>query len=335
MSLIFVYGMFTPFSSLGFLQFVPQNTQFISSVVPKWLQSLYPTYFSGTSYTLSRVTALLHLIMLPGYFIFGFYYQILKWVKNGISNLELILIYCALCGLIIWNFTEAEGASHYPFLHYAILTFGIFGANGTYLIFTDFYKKRTSFLCILSMLSLSMLCIRIAPLYYTPENWMKEAVDRFVNYKPFTGTYSSWSNEFLEKMSSLSQNKENLIFVSLLDKNQRAIEERLQDLNVLQIKLKGASLYSVDGLSYIHIPNILSNFEKRLSELKSNINSPNNIVLDDSFVKRFHNLFPGKDIIFLVEETKKVVSSQFKLLDNISGIQILKLVSQTSLDSVH
>jgi len=326
LSLFWVYGMSTPSSALGFIKFVPQNTLFPYSEIPQWLRSFSPTFFSVHPDYFSRLTALIHVIMLPGYLIFGFYYQIFKWIKNGIGTFELILLYCGLCGLVIWNFTESPGSSHYPFLYYAIFIFGIFGANGTYLIFTEVFQKRSISLLILSTLSLSMFYIRLEQLSFSPR-WVDDAVSRFINYKPSTLTYSSWPDEFLEKISSLTQDNKNLIFVSLIDKKHDISHKSMQDFHALSIKSKGAELYAIEGITYIYNQIIRSNFEKRLSDLRISLRPENNMVLDAGTIKRFQSLFPGKDIIFIAEETKRIDPTQFQLLDNVSGIQILRVAS--------
>jgi len=316
LSLILIYGVLSSSSAINFLSFVPQNSLFYSSTYSDGLNTWAPHFFAAYPSLIHTSNALIFLFLGAGYLTPGFYYQVYKWVKEGINNLEIFLICIAFSGFIIWNFTEAAGGSHYSFFQYTQLILGIFGATGTFLIFNDLYNSRNKVLSILGSFSFLLLCIKGYEVY--DEIYRNTKLKTFSFWQPphFSGL-SSDSDEFLTKLSTL-RDRNDTIVVSLLD------NLSLEKAEFLMIKLKGIPFYDLHLLNSLY-NNILSSkdIEERVSKIKNIINIE---FIYDYDIRYLQSLFPNKSIVFLSKKDREFVTSQTSSSDEISDFKITRIM---------
>ncbi len=299
-TLIIVYGILTPYSATGFMSFFVQNTIFAFGEEPLWLLRLRSHLVNYGSLGHS-IEAMLHILFISGYLVVGFYYQIYKWFIEKPNKLELLLIYCCITGLVVWNFTTAPGGSHYTFLHYSQLICGIFAANGTYLLFRDTFQKRSTILWLLSGLSLLTFSVKSYELYN--EIWYRGHLQTSSFQKP--PIFHMFPKELLVKISSIPEKNHNVVFLLL---STRYGDDKTS--NVMSIILRAIPVYNESNIKYLltyftHFP---------LSERKIEIN--NQIIqfktLNDQVVNNFRSLFPGKKLIFLVDKQQLGPLQQYK-----------------------
>lgn len=318
LALILVYGMFSPYSALGFMKFVPQNTHFMYAYQFRpWISSFDPPLFLKYKYLSSSIAAFVYVIVSAGFLIVGFYYQIFKWIKSGITNLELLLIYCAITGIVIWNFTDTPGGAQYTFFHYFAVIVSMFGAGGTYLVFKDFLSSKNKFLFLLMGLSIALLIVKGYETYdelMHPRNWK----DLSFRKKPL---YGKFSKQLLDKLKFLTASTENFVII-LLSPKYIFLEEN----HSLYINSKSTPLYTRTALNYLR-ENVLATRE--IAERVSNVGKyislgMSSTTFDDSILNSFKSLFPNKKIVFLLDKKTVIQSNQVKIIEEIDDINIIQ-----------
>lgn len=327
LALVLVYGIFSPYSALGFQTFVPQNTHFMyATKLKQWICTLAPTLCAENYYFSYRVSAFIYLILGAGYLTIGFYYQIFKWIKSGVKRLELLLIYCAVVSFLVWNFSDAPGGSHYPFFHYYSIIVSMFGAGGTYLIFKDTIAlKNKLFFTTLAGVSLLLLIVKSYETYSAlkhPWNWndLHFRTPPAYGQPPKSGTAS---RKVLDKLMTLAEQKENLIVVSLATRE----GGHVSNAHLLSINAPGLPCYHWAGMNYGF--NLRSKAPARVGERMSNIiktieMGENTKILDDNILNSFKQTFPNKRILFLIDKEKRTHSNQLKDLGEVEDIKFIQ-----------
>ncbi len=322
-TLAIVYGYFSSHSSASFLKIVPQNTKFLgSNQVKEFISNLLPVFSENHPFFPFSLTALFHLLIAPSYLLVGFIYQIYKWFKNSISFIELILLLCAITGIIFWNFTEAPGASHYTFYHYVFIIFGIFGASGTYHILKDSLVKKDKKIFILLILAVSLLGYRFIDFY---QNYSRVKYLYKNNHKMSYEYFDSFFSPVIECFNLISMNVEKMdnqavIFLSSQPRN------RVEPY-ILNIKLPHQKLYFESVLKYL-LQHFLIRTDRgtknRIKDIIANIKSVRETnELSEETLTNFKNLFPDNDLLFVID---KEISIHNHILREVGSTEKVKLM---------
>lgn len=307
-SLVLVYGILSPYSATGFIKFVHQDTMFVKSYINDWVSLNFSDFFERDILLLGRIIAFSHLLFIAGYLTIGFYYIIYKWYKLGINNIDLLLLSCAFTGIVIWNFTESPGASHYPFLYYSTIIFGIFGARGTYLLFQDIWVKKSMFIYSLGAVSTLFMSLKCYEVY----KWSSTLEFKKLSFWS-TPHYSDIHKSLLQKVSQTTQGVDSSVLIPI------GIP------STLTLNMYTKKVCAKDQLLRLGQTPNLKMAKNRLMELLNlfyTVDQTN--CLDKSTLSGFKALFPENQIFFLVHDTIKVDSPQLKLISNENGVKILK-----------
>jgi len=313
-ALVSVYGFFSEYSATDAMKFTLLNRKFDYSYIFENLKLTFPFVFQNYPLLGAASTSFIHFLLAPGFLLIGFYYQIFVWLKEGIRDLDLFLICCAFTGIFVWNFSETSGHSYYTFHHYFCIICGIFGANGTYLIFKNFVKERNRTIEVLTALSIMMIFTKTLELYKSFKSGVEWEKVGFLKQP----NYGKWSNAFLNKLRELSDQDKNIIIFSLLK------DKTHQDVNLLNIHLKNVPLYDSRNLAYMRDSFYSSsNLKDRLLEINHLLIKENGV--DDSLISALKRLFIKNEIILLCAGSQNITSSDLSLLDEIDGIKIMKI----------
>jgi len=320
-TLIIVYGFFSSFSAGKFLRIVLQNTQFSFSSLSQALVYWDLPFFEAHQHLVYSSIALMFMLISAGYLSIGFYYQMFKFLKNGAGKIDLLLLGSMLSGFVVWNFTEAPGGSQFTFFHYSLLIAGMLGANGTYFIFKDFFQKKraitlrlTNFLLI--GLSIGGLYFKGDELYFDfPQKWKE-----LFHYRPSKS--SEISQEFVDNITSIIKQRENIVAVSLLKHTICNLNNQL----ILSMALNNTPLYGIVGLKFL-FDNVSPSMRSRASEIVAMIENASQKDLDITTINQIKSLFPQKDIFLLVHKEQKIMFDQFIEMGETSGVKIIKIPS--------
>ncbi|MBX9786265.1 MAG: hypothetical protein K2Y08_02895 [Alphaproteobacteria bacterium] len=314
LSLILVYGLFSPYTCLGFLKLVKQNSCFITaSAIRNFISTIFPTLSVQYPINYYRLVAILCILLSASYLIPAFYYQLIQWRKNKPTEVEFFLIFCALSGCLIWNFTEAHGGSHYRFFHYFYFVIFIFGASGTYLVFSNFFSKRSPFLILLTLFLLLGFSLKLYETYYSLVNLKDLNFRKPIEY--------NFSKNFLKKLSSINIDKENLIIVSLYNK---------KDFTVV-FSGSQVPIYSAGSIHYGRYGMLAKNLliHKRI-ELVQKVLSAATQTFSDDILNQLKAVFPGKSILFIMDKTQAVKSSFITEIDTIDDMKLFLYTAKSS-----
>ncbi|MBX9786267.1 MAG: hypothetical protein K2Y08_02905 [Alphaproteobacteria bacterium] len=314
LSLVLVYGLFSSYTCIGFLRLVAQNSYFFTaSSIKSFISTIFPTLSVQHPVNYNRLVAALCILLSANYLIPAFYYQVIQWFKNKPTEVEFFLIFCALSGCLIWNFTEASGGSNYTFFHYFYFIVFIFSASGVYLIFSNCLSKRSPLLILLTLSLLLSFSLKIYETYYSLTNLNSLSYRKPPEY--------AVSKNFLKRLSSININKDNLIIISLYRK------PKLNDVIFGEILTTSSKtpVYHIETIQYgrerIFVQSL--DIHKRMGLVKEALlKAEASQVFSDDTLNQLKAVFPEKSMLFIMDKTQAVKSSFITEIDTIDDMKL-------------